>query len=70
MASNYKHTRTVSDAIKVKGFISCQEDGTFITYEKDKEEYTVNILDLFNQFEGELVNLLIATKEETDLEDI
>lgn len=69
MASNYKHTRTVSDTIKVKGVVNCESDGTFIIYEKDKEEYTVNVLDLFNQFSGETVNFAISTKDETDLEE-
>lgn len=65
----YKHIRTVSDTIKVKGIISHEGDGTFITYEKDKEEYTVNVSDLFNQFDGEIVNFSISTKDETDLEE-
>ncbi len=69
MANNYKHTRTISDTIKVKGVVNCQSDGTFITYEKDKEEYTVDVLDLFNQFSGETVNFAITTKDETDLEE-
>ena len=69
MANNYKHTRTISDTIKVKGVVNCQSDGTFITYEKDKEEYTVDVLDLFNQFSGEEVNFAITTKDETDLEE-
>lgn len=69
MANNYKHTRTISDTIKVKGVVTCQSDKTFITYEKDKEEYTVDVLDLFNQFSGEEVNFAITTKDETDLEE-
>lgn len=69
MANNYKHTRTISDTIKVKGVVTYQSDGTFITYEKDKEEYTVDVLDLFNQFSGEEVNFAITTKDETDLEE-
>lgn len=69
MANNYKHIRTISDTIKVKGVVTCQIDGTFITYEKDKEEYTVDVLDLFNQFSGEEVNFAITTKDETDLEE-
>ena len=68
MANNYKHTRTISDTIKVKGLITCQGDGTFITYEKDKEEFTVDVLDLFHQFSGDEVSLIISTKDETDLE--
>lgn len=69
MASNYKHTRTISDTIKVKGDISIDDNNTYITYEKDKEECTVNVLDLFNQFDNETVNLVISTKDETDLEE-
>ena len=69
MANNYKHTRTISDEIKVKGVVECRDDGAFITYEKDKEEYTVDVLDLFNQFSGENVFITISTKEETDLEE-
>lgn len=65
----YKHIRTISDAIKVKGVVNCESNGTFIIYEKDKEEYTVNVLDLFSQFSGETVNLSITTKDETDLEE-
>lgn len=69
MANNYKHTRTISDTIKVKGVVTCQSDGTFITYEKDKEEFTVDVLDLFDQFSGEEVSFAITTKDETDLEE-
>lgn len=69
MASNYKHTRTVFDTIKVRGVVNCESDGTFIIYKKDKEEYTVNVLDLFNQFSDETVNFAISTKDETDLEE-
>ena len=62
MANNYKHTRTISDTIKVKGVVTCQSDGTFITYEKDKEEYTVDVLDLFNQFSLSFLFLLLKKK--------
>lgn len=69
MANNYKHTRTVSDTIKVKGLVHCSEGGTYITYENEKEEYTLNVLDIFNQFAGEIVNINISTKDEIDLEE-
>jgi len=69
MANNFKHTRTVLDTIKVKGVVASQNGETFITYEKDKEEYTVDVLDLFGQFLGEEVSFTITTKEETDLDE-
>ena len=69
MSNNFKHTRTVSDAIKVKGTVSIDNNSAYITYEKDKEEYTVNVCDLFAMFSGETINFLITTKEETDLDE-
>lgn len=69
MSNNFKHTRTVSDAIKVKGTVNIDNDGAYITYEKDKEEYTVSVNDLFAMYSGETINFLLTTKEETDLDE-
>ena len=69
MANNYKHTKTITDSIKVKGIISCEEDETTITYENDKEEYTINVLELFEKFNDEMVFITISTKEEKDLDE-
>lgn len=68
MAKNYKHTKTVSNTIKVKGEINCDNENAFIIYDNDGEEYTVNVFDLFSQFQGETINLMLSTKDETDIE--
>ena len=65
--NNYKHTRTITDTIKIKGILS--EDGQTIIYEKDKEDYSADISDILKQFAGELIIFSIGTKEEKDLED-
>lgn len=65
--NNYKHTRTITDTIKIKGILS--EDGQTIVYEKDKEDYSADISDILKQFAGELIIFSIGTKEEKDLED-
>lgn len=67
MANNFKHTRTVSDTIKVKGVVDISNDEINIIYEQDKEEYSANVCDLFKMFSGETINLIITTKDETDL---
>lgn len=69
MANNYKHTRTVSDVIKVKGYVLNTDDETYIEYENGNEELTVSVLDLFNQFLNEEVSVTISTKDETDLDE-
>lgn len=65
--NNYKHTRTITDTIKIKGILS--EDGQTIIYEKDKEDYSADISDILKQFAGELIIFSIGTKDEKDLED-
>lgn len=69
MANNYKHKRTVSDVIRVKGYVLNADDETYIEYENGNEELTVSVLDLFNQFLNEEVSVTISTKEETDLDE-
>ena len=68
MANNFKYTRLISDSIKVRGIVNIENDSTYIVYEKDGDEYSVNVVDLFKQFSGETVNVAISTKEETDLD--
>lgn len=69
MANNYKHTRTITDTIKIKGTVCADDSRIYITYEKDKDEYTMDINDVFNQYLGETVNVLISTKDEVDLDE-
>jgi len=67
MANYYKHTRTISDLIRIKGTLS--EDGTEIIYEKDHDEYSADVMDILKQFAGEQITFCIGTKDEKDLED-
>lgn len=67
MSQNFKHTRTVSDTLKIKGVLS--DDATSITYIEDKEEQTVSIMDYLKAFAGELVTFGITSKEELNLAD-
>lgn len=67
MANSYKHTRTITDSIRIKGVLS--DDGREIIYEKDNDEYSVEILDILKQFAGEQITFSIGTKDEKDLED-
>ena len=70
MANNYKHTRTVSNTIKVKGYVTRSlDEEAFIEYETNGDTNTVSISELFDQFIGEEVNVSISTKEETDLSE-
>jgi hypothetical protein len=67
MASNYKHTKTVSDSLKVKGEVS--KDGMYITYEEDKQQHQLNIAKAFKAFAGEVISLSLTSKEEMDLDE-
>lgn len=70
MANNYKHTKTVIDTVKIKGYISSDDTGMYITYEKDNDEYTIDVLELFSMFSdsGQCISITLSTKDELDLE--
>lgn len=72
MANNFKHKKVTTDTLKVKGVIEHSDidpNVYYINYYKDDEEYSVNIKNLFSQFDGDEINLIITTKEEIDLEE-
>lgn len=69
MANNYKHTRTITDTIKIKGDVCSDGGNIYIIYKNDKDEYNMDINDIFNQYLGETVNVIISTKDEIDLDE-
>ena len=69
MANNFKHTRIIQDTVKVKGVVNIDDDGAYIEYEKDHEEYTVNVKDLLAMFSGETISFIVSSKDEIDLDE-
>lgn len=64
---NYKHTRTVQDNLKIKGFVS--EDGASIIYENDGADYTSEFEDIMRRYAGEEIVFAITVKDEKEVED-
>ena len=68
MACTYKHTKTVTDTVKVKGIVTA--DGNEIIFtNKDGQEETMEIAPIFKRFAGEGINFTLTSKDEMDLSD-
>ena len=67
MANQLKKTRTITDKVTVKGFLS--EDGTTITYMNDKVEEDITISECLKTFLGKPVDFSISVKSEDELPD-
>jgi hypothetical protein len=65
MAINYKYRRSTADTVRLKGTVN--GPGTSVTYLAGDVEKTINVTDLFDNFKGKDINLVITTKEETDM---
>ena len=66
MAKNPNFTRSLVDKFNIKGVLS--EDGTIITYiNDDKEEAEISVLNCFDNFKNECIELTIAVKNSMEL---
>ena len=68
MANQLKKTRTITDKVSVKGFLS--DDGTAITYiDENKEEQEITVEECLKTFLGCPIDFSVSVKSEKDLLD-
>ena len=65
MAVNYKYKRATSDTVRLKGTVNTA--GTAVIYLNGDSEQTITVADLFNNFKDKDINMVITTKQETDM---
>lgn len=66
MAQNYKYNQVTTKKFAIKGKLS--DDGKTIFYvDGDKEERIIAVNKCFDKFNGQMIELTIAVKEDEDL---
>lgn len=66
MSKNFKHTKSIVEAVSIKGTLS--NDCKTVTVEEKDDDRIVNIKDELENFAGDYVEITIKTKSDEDLD--